>query len=350
MKNSPLMNLILKRKFVYHAMIFVFAAIVPSLFLLFRHNLNFWQFFIATFCLIVFQLEIFIWLGTKYFSFIPGKDIKELTKNVILKFILFYLSCFFVAALLFICMSAILHLINGNNMSTFWQFFIQHESKGFLITTNLGLMLGAILFFFFQWQDAIRREQKLKEEKLIFQYETLKNQVNPHFLFNCLNTLSSLVNSKPSLADSFINKLSSIYRYVLENKDVELVNLNSEIEFAKDYFFLQQIRDEDKINMTIDADGQKGYLILPISLQILIENALKHNSATRNKPLQINVYFKEVDYIVVENTLQRKSIIEKSSKIGLKNLAERIKLATGREMRVEQSDQKFTVKIPLMPV
>ena len=170
------------------------------------------------------------------------------------------------------------------------------------------------------------REQKLREEKQVFQYETLKNQVNPHFLFNSLNTLSSLVVTKPSLAETFINKLSYIYRYILENKDIEFVDLKTEIEFAEDYFYLHKIRDGEKIHLEITFNENRSYKILPISLQILIENALKHNSATNESPLRIVIRQESDDSITVRNNIQRKMNIEHSSLIGLKNLAKRIKL------------------------
>ena len=170
--------------------------------------------------------------------------------------------------------------------------------------------------------------------------------MNPHFLFNSLNTLSSLVNSNQR-AEDFIHKLSSIYRYILENRDVEQVGLEEEIEFTKNYFSLQKIRDEEKVSLEIQPIDVKKYKILPISLQLLLENALKHNSATRDHPLMITIY-QEDDFIVVKNSLQKKLIIEKSTGTGLRNLGERLKLITNREMKVIETGNEFIVKIPLI--
>jgi LytS/YehU family sensor histidine kinase len=220
-------------------------------------------------------------------------------------------------------------------------------SKGFLAGFAIGALFGAIIFFYFQWIDALKREQKLKEEKLVFRYETLKNQVRPHFLFNSLNTLSSLVDGN-EIADRFIQKLSTIYRYILENVDKEMVELEKELNFVKDYFSLQQIRDEDKIHLELDHFETSGLNILPISVQILIENALKHNAATREKPLHIRIGSENNDFIVVKNNLQRKTVMEKSSGLGLKNLGERIKLATGKEIMIIETANEFIVKIPLI--
>ena len=197
-----------------------------------------------------------------------------------------------------------------------------------------------------QWLDSLKREQKLREEKLIFQYETLKNQVNPHFLFNSLNTLSTLVYKDPKLSDEFIKKLSIIYRYILENSERDMVDLHSEIQFVRNYFYLQKIRDNGKIELKIEVEDQEDYQILPISLQLLVENALKHNAATREKPLTI-IIKKEDESIVITNNIQPKLNIEKSSKIGLKNLAERVKLMTGKEIEIEETRDQYKVIIPL---
>ena len=189
----------------------------------------------------------------------------------------------------------------------------------------------------------------MREEKLIFQYETLKNQVNPHFLFNSLNTLSSLVSSDAQLSEKFIAKFSLIYRYILENRDKDLVPLSKEVDFIRDYFFLQKIRDNGKIALDIKINDLDSYEILPISLQLLIENALKHNAATKDNPLKIKVR-REEDFIIVENSLEPKMRLEPSSKTGLKNLKERVKLAMNKDVDVISSNNQFIVKMPLKPI
>ena len=212
---------------------------------------------------------------------------------------------------------------------------------------TIGILIGSLVFFYFQWQDSLKIEQKLREEKLIFQYETIRNQVNPHFLFNSLNTLSSLINGNQA-AESFINQLSSIYRYVLENHNAETVSLDNEFEFVNNYFSLQKIRYEEKVEMEILPFDMKKYRILPVSLQILIENALKHNSATRDNPLRITISMED-EYISVKNNLQKKLNIESSPGTGLKNLGERLRLITNKEMKVIETKDEFIVKIPLIP-
>jgi LytS/YehU family sensor histidine kinase len=210
-----------------------------------------------------------------------------------------------------------------------------------------GLSLGAVIFGFLLWQTSLRREQKLREENLIFQNQTLKAQVNPHFLFNSLNTLSSLIVTNPETAEKFLARLSQIYRYITENSTLDKVFLEHELRFIHDYFFLHQIRDENKIILddTIRESGK--YCILPVSLQVLVENAIKHNMATREKPLVIKIFL-EGDMIVVKNNLQKMPGALKSTGIGLKNLSERIKLLTGKDIQVNESQNEFTVKMPLL--
>jgi LytS/YehU family sensor histidine kinase len=279
----------------------------------------------------------------------PIKIDKKYSKIIIRKLILFYLLILIISAVVIILTTSVMTLINGGDLKSTFNYFIHNESKGWIATAAIGMLSGLIIFMYFEWQEVLKRERKLREENLIFQYETLKNQVNPHFLFNSLNTLSSLIHEKPDVAEAFISKLSSIYRYVLENKDAGLIDLPGELSFASDYFYLQKIRDEEKISLEINIPEDKKYRILPISIQILIENALKHNTATREKPLNIMIEKGPNDMIIVRHNLQKKLNIGYSPKTGLKNLEARISLATKKEMQVIETESEFIVKIPLIP-
>jgi LytS/YehU family sensor histidine kinase len=237
--------------------------------------------------------------------------------------------------------------IKGEDLSKVIYNFIHNELHSWFRSTIAGLSAGAIIFIVLLWQTSLRREQKLREKNLIFQNETLKNQVNPHFLFNSLNTLSSLISTQPDTAEKFINRLSSIYRYILENGRKDKVPLQTELLFISDYFDLHKIRDEDKILLTIDAPDAEKFNVVPVSLQILIENAIKHNIASRENPLKISVYI-ENKHVVVKNNLQKMAVQLKSTKIGLKNLAERTRLITGKELKIEETNIDFFVKVPLL--
>lgn len=159
------------------------------------------------------------------------------------------------------------------------------------------------------------------------QFESLKNQVNPHFLFNSLNVLSSLVHIDPDLSEKFIDQLARSYRYLLEQKDKELVTLKTEIEFANSFSFLLKIRFEEKlkINIKIPTDAM-NHLIAPLTLQLLIENAVKHNTISLEEPLIIDLYLDTNNYLVVKNNLQLRVQRMPSTGVGLKNIINRYKL------------------------
>jgi hypothetical protein len=291
------------------------------------------------------QLEIFIWLGTKFFSNLDVST-RQFKKKTTLRLVFFYLTVIIIASVIFLMVFIIQNSMNGVNLGNAFSAFKQQEFKGFITAALIGFAIGTLFFFYSQWSDALKREEKLAQEKLLFQYETLKSQVNPHFLFNSLNILSSLVHSNPSLSEEFIRKLSNIYRYILENQEKDLVPLTDEMQFVREYFSLQKIRDEEKIELKVELTETENLLIPPVSLQLLIENAMKHNATTRKNPLVVTIHNEGMDKLVVRNNLQPKSQLSNSSKTGLKNLNERCRLILKREIEINQTDTEFAVKIP----
>ncbi|MCF8357120.1 MAG: histidine kinase [Prolixibacteraceae bacterium] len=239
----------------------------------------------------------------------------------------------------------ILHLIKGWDLPNLAEVVIDGQV---IKVTAIAMLFSSPIFLIQKWIQAVKNEYKLREQNLIFQNETLKNQVNPHFLFNSLNTLSSLVNTEVETAGQFISKLSVIYRYILDNGSKLKVPLKDEVDFIRDYFYLHQIRNEGKILLNIEIpESDYSYHILPVSLQLLIENAIKHNMATHEKPLKINIYI-EGQNIVVKNNIQKIASRVVSTNIGLKNLTERVKLVTGEEVIIEETEREFLVKVPLL--
>jgi LytS/YehU family sensor histidine kinase len=156
-----------------------------------------------------------------------------------------------------------------------------------------------------------------------------------------------LISARPEDAEKFINKLSTIYRYILENSRKDRVSLQSELDFISDYFELHKVRDQEKIALKIDSPGASEFEIIPVSLQILIENAIKHNMATKESPLTISITI-EGQYVVVKNNLQKMGMQIKSTKIGLKNLADRIRLVSKNDLIIEETNDNFIVKVPLL--
>jgi LytS/YehU family sensor histidine kinase len=287
-------------------------------------------------------------LGTRLFADLnfdrsPG----EITRIVLSRFLFFLAGCLFISMVLFILLQYAGLLIAGEDLSNVVYNFI-HEGIGpWFKSTISGLSVGGVIFIVLLWQSSLKREQQLREEKLIFQNETLKNQVNPHFLFNSLNTLSALVATQPEVAEEFIHRLSSIYRYILENSSKDRVPLGVELSFINDYYYLHKIRDDGKILLDIKVNESDDYEILPVSLQILVENAIKHNKATRESPLRISIYI-ENKYVIVKNNLQKMALQLNSTQIGLKNLDQRVSLVTKKALIIEETTTEFIVKIPLL--
>lgn len=196
------------------------------------------------------------------------------------------------------------------------------------------------------WGESIKNEEELKRENLVARYEALKNQVNPHFLFNTLNTLTGVVEQTPEKAVEFIHKLSDIYRYVLEQKDKELISLQEELKFVNDYIFLSKIRHGEGLKVENNIIGT-NLLIAPLGLQLLIENAIKHNIISDDRPLSIEMGNDE-DYIYVKNTLQRKSSVESTNQVGLENLMKRYEYLSDKKVEVVETESQFEVKLPLI--
>ncbi|MEM9143790.1 MAG: histidine kinase, partial [Bacteroidota bacterium] len=194
--------------------------------------------------------------------------------------------------------------------------------------------------------DAVEKEV-LKQQSLENELAALKNQINPHFLFNSLNSLSLLVREDQKAAGKFINKLSFLYRYILQSKDQDLVTVKEELKFLESYIHLikERYRDNFKVNIHI-KEHQLQKKIPTLALQLLMENAVKHNEISNGKPLEVDV-FDENNYLVVKNRLQRRIGHIESTHTGLRNLNTRFKLHLGEELRISKDGAHFTVKLPM---
>ena len=347
MKRITYLDIMDQRKSVSHLAFIIFSVVV-SAFLGNSGKYTGAPYSVAGIFLLLFlQLEAFIFLGHLLFSKVNfDRSPREITLVVLSRLIIFLAACMLVAVAFYLIVQYFFTCLQGGDLSKVLPDFIHNGFHQMVRSTSTGLIVGALIFIILQWQASLRREQRLREENLIFQNETLKSQVNPHFLFNCLNTLSSLVGSQPVVAEEFIRRFSSIYRYILENGSKDRVPLDVELAFIQDYFFLHLIRDDGKIMLEMKSENSGSYQILPVSLQILVENAIKHNKATRESPLVIQIYTED-ETIVVRNNLQRMAVQLASTQIGLKNLSERIRLSTGKSLIIEESKEYFTVKIPL---
>ena len=216
-----------------------------------------------------------------------------------------------------------------------------------LVTTTLTIIdLG--LFLLEKWRFSLAELERFKKENAESQFESLRTQINPHFLFNSLNTLSALIFQDQKKAESFVREMSDVYRYILENKDTELVTLKKELEIIKSYIYLIILRFEQNLTVTIDINSRLDMMLVPpLTLQMLVENAVKHNIISRKKPLAVKIY-SEDDYILVSNNLQRKDTTKYSTKLGLENIKSRYNYLTDNKVEIIESPDEFLVKIPLI--
>ncbi|MCS5490749.1 sensor histidine kinase [Algoriphagus limi] len=201
-----------------------------------------------------------------------------------------------------------------------------------------------------EWRKSAVEAERLKTEQFASQYQSLKDQLNPHFLFNSLNVLTNLVYEDADRSAAFIQKLSRIYRYVLEVQQEELVSLEKELDFAKNFLELQKIRFEDKLEFRVQVEDKKEYFLPPLSLQLLLENAIKHNVASKDNPLFIHIQQKNGE-LWVTNTLQLKNQSETySTGVGLKNISKRYQLLKAPTPTAKQGVDEFLVILPLIQI
>jgi len=285
-------------------------------------------------------------VGYTLFKKFSKKSTTQTKKQIIPAFLIFVIIALVVSLVTISLGVYLYYLAMDLDTSSFLNQLFTVELSSALKQFVVWILLASAFFFYTIWRKGIDREQHLREENLKYRYRNLKSQVNPHFLFNSLNTLSEIIYDNTKKADTYIQKLSGIYRYILDNENTDLVSLEEELDFVEKYFGLQKERDNGKIFLMIDIKDADRYRIIPVSLQLLVENALKHNSISLEKPLEVHIYNTD-EYVIVSNTLQRKSIIENSTHTGLSNLRERVKLIMNKEIIVEEESNRFNVKLPV---
>ena len=234
---------------------------------------------------------------------------------------------------------------------TFSKFIDQETTLNYVIPFIITIVVSLFFMVFSSYKEL--QEKKVNEQKIIAgtanaKYSSLKSQLDPHFLFNSLNVLTSLIEENPDRAQKFTTSLSKVYRYVLEQKDKDLVSLEEELKFAKTYMTLLKMRFEDSIHFNIpetvkDVEAK----IVPLSLQILLENCIKHNVVSEGKPLLIDIVEKD-GVLIVSNNLQIKKTLKTSSGIGLNNIYERYKILSNRNMKIIKTEENYKVSLPLL--
>jgi two-component system LytT family sensor kinase len=204
-------------------------------------------------------------------------------------------------------------------------------------------------FFFVQMKKTLEEKKRLQQLNVQQEFQTLKSQVNPHFLFNCFNTLSSLISEDERQAEAFLNELSKVYRYLLRNNQDTLSTLKTELRFIESYFQLLQTRHKESVQLRVDVDRKyEGYLLPSLSLQLLVENAVKHNILSREQPLVIDIFTTAGNKLVVSNNLQRRNAQKFSNKIGLRNIEHKYELLGQHGFHILEDAKNFCVVLPLI--
>lgn len=218
-----------------------------------------------------------------------------------------------------------------------------------IIPTVIVYLVYEAVYFFEAWRTNVRKTEALTRENVQSQLEVLKNQLDPHFLFNSMNTLAALIDDQNVPAQDYLERLSDVYRYVLVSRNRNTVALTEELAFVDAYVYLNKIRFRENLQVEkqLSAQALQKY-ITPLSLQMLIENAIKHNVATRENPLKITIRDDGNASLVVENNISEKPILEKSTRVGLQNIMNRYSLLTDQEVEIVRDGDRFTVRLPLL--
>ncbi len=230
--------------------------------------------------------------------------------------------------------------------------FIENENfMRYSLPINISIIVTIVFLAFYYYKQ--KQDTKIAEQQLIAgtasaKFNALKNQLDPHFLFNSLNVLTGLIEENPESATKFTTALSKVYRYVLEQKNKDLVAVTQELDFAKMYLTLLKMRYEDSLELSLpETINNPDAKVVPLSLQLVLENAVKHNIATPEKKLHITI--KEVgNELVVTNTLQPKEVLKKGTGVGLQNIRQRYALLTKRPVTISKANDRFTVQLPLL--
>ena len=243
-------------------------------------------------------------------------------------------------------------LLNKSELAKYMPMENDISSWNYNVVSLLLILLIATIYesvwLNMKWKESIVAKEKLEKEYAQSQLESLKSQVNPHFLFNSLNTLTYLIPEDSEKAVKFVQKLSKVYRYILELKDKKLTSLKEELNFLDSYIFLLKERFGENLNVKIDVDpALHNQHLIPLSLQLLFENAIKHNIISKDKPLEVCLWV-DADRLLVRNNLQRKAQEMPSTRVGLENIRHRYTFYTNEEMEVIETSEYFLVALPLL--
>ena len=254
----------------------------------------------------------------------------------------------------FIMPPAILLIFLTYDQFSFFGYKLQEWDllKGLILGLCVNLVFETLYesdYMMGQYKKARVEKESLRQLSLQQEFETLKGQVNPHFLFNCFNTLSSLIAEDRDKAEIFLNELSKVYRYLLRNNEDGLTTVQNEIRFIESYYRLLRTRHGEAVQLHIEIDKRYDQYLLPsLSLQLLVENVVKHNVLSKNKPLIIDIFTTAGNKLVINNNLQRRTVKAPSNKVGLDNIRSKYALLKQPGFQVMEDKNNFTVVLPLI--
>lgn len=308
------------------------------------YNFNHWQ--IKLSFLYTIGIAFLVWQGNRYL-FLSLRSYFDWHQRPVQKILaLLFTIVFYTVPISVILLVGWYHLFASGQID--WNV---------VVTSSLIIMIAVVfithvyetVFMVKESEDEITRNMKLERARVEAELEALKTQIDPHFIFNSLNTLSHLIEEKPVKARQFNDTLADVYRYLLQNKGKDLVLLREEYSFLQQYFSLIKIRFEDAVQLLANVDESilDQYLIPPIALQVLLENAIKHNEFSDSQPLIIRLDLIGEE-LCLSNPLRRKNLLRASSRIGLENLARRYQITTGLRIRIDDLTDRFDVYLPLL--
>ncbi len=288
------------------------------------------------------------WRGMTYIVVVLERRIPWLKYPVKRLLVQVLTMTLFAGILIFIAFSIWIWLVEDLDFRSVIKFVIP-SLKIVYIFMILSLVVGNSIEFFRNWREATIQQEELKRAHLALQYKTLKDQVRPHFLFNSLSSLVTLINTDTEKATLFVHKLSDVYRYVLEQRENELVPLAGEVKFLEDYIYLQKIRFGESLQVSFNLKTDQKQMMIPLSLQMIVENAIKHNEASSDHPLIVEIFATDNHQVVIRNNLQKKEVMENSPGMGIENLRKRIAFFTDEPLVIEEEPETFSIIIPTVP-
>lgn len=222
--------------------------------------------------------------------------------------------------------------------------------RAWFIILSALLLASFLIWYMKRREKQLKKVQKLHEEKIQFQFQVLRTQVNPHFLFNSFNTLISFIEEEPDLAVDYVEQLSTFFRNIVKYRDYDIISLGEEVEVLKTYFYLQQKRYGSNLilNISVTEDQKSLIFIPPLTLQLLIENAIKHNAVSKETPLEITVFIENGKQLIIKNNINPKITREASEGMGLQNIMNRYNLLSSEQVSVNNDGNYFTVILPVL--